>query len=68
MKFLIKIENDCVLCNIHYIVIKKNYLKKNVAFCHALFMCNNKRKNFFKNTFQLSKETIKIKAVFLNLI
>ena len=68
MKFLIKIENDCVLCNVHYVAAEKNYLKKNVIFCHVLFMCNNKKKNFFKNMFQLLKKTVKIKVIFLNLI
>ena len=51
MKFLIKIKNDCVFCNVHYVIAEKNYLKKNVAFYHVLFMHNNKKENFFKNMF-----------------
>ena len=67
MKSLIKIKNNCVLHNMHCIVTEKNYLKKNVTSCHVLFIHNNKKENFFKNTFQLLKKAVKIKAVFLNL-
>ena len=65
---MIEIKNDFIYCNVHCVIAKQNYLKKNIMFCHALFMHEYKKENFFKKTFQLLKETIKIKIIFLNLI
>ena len=51
MKFMTEIKNDLICCNMHYVVTKQNYLKKDVAFCHVLFMHEHKRENFFKKMF-----------------
>ena len=62
-----EIKNEFIHCNMHYVITKQNYLKKNVLFYHVLFLHKNKKKNFFKKIFQFLKKVIKIKVVLLNL-
>ena len=68
MKYMTEIENELIYYNMHYVAAKQNYLKKNVLFCHTLFLCENKKKNFFKKMFQFLKKIAKIKIILLNLI
>ena len=67
MKYTTETEDELICHNMHYVIIKQNYLKKNVLFYYALFLCKNKKENFFKEMFQFLKETAKIKTVLLNL-
>ena len=55
-EYITEIENELVYYNMHYVIIKQNYLKKNVLFYHVLFLHENKKKIFFKKMFQFFKK------------
>ena len=50
-EYIIKTENEFIYHNVHYVITKQNYLKKNVLSCYILFLHENRNFFFFKKTF-----------------